>query len=150
EIFSGFRSRSTPPYVIDLSVYPGGRPDAAPTRYSPAGSTTRKVLSTCGLIVSDPDISCRVKEEGAGASPSIERRPVSCRGATACSNRKTEKSIDVIPLSSLGFAQNVRRTLSKCESYPSWQGLARRGIGDSKFLVLSTSRGNFFCLHQTI
>ena len=80
-IFSGLRSRSVPPYTIDLSVYPAGRPNGAPTRYSPGGSSTRKVPSIWGRIVSDaPGISGRVKEEGAGASPSTERRPVTSRG----------------------------------------------------------------------
>src|SRR5262249_32351228 len=113
-IFSELRCRSTPPYVIDCSIYPGGRRPASPTRYSPGGIWNRKDPSICGLIVRDwptpprcagvgappAAVSGRVKEEGAGAPPSTERRPVTITlgaGALACSKRKAVNTTEVIP-----------------------------------------------------
>jgi hypothetical protein len=54
-----------------------------------------------GVGAPPPASSGRVKEDGAGASPSTERCPgmtlTPAAGEAVCSNRKTENTTDVIP-----------------------------------------------------
>jgi hypothetical protein len=57
------------------------------------------LAETAGVDAPPAVVSGRVKEEGAGASPTTERRPgttLTPGGAAVCNNRKTENTTDAI------------------------------------------------------